>query len=182
MEFGDKNIFAIECYHEPLETRNHWIFGRMCIWCNNEQLGDITQPACMLNVTEGFLQEYVNNPEIYEGNDLNKLDDRSLYDYLDKKLYADDDRTLKEVEKDAEKYFKYNFLTNGGESFDSHKSFLVKDAVVFKILFTDLADNFYSCQVECGYMLEKINQFISWMENEKTANKSSKSTPKDGAI
>jgi len=166
MIFGEKNKFAIECYHDPLENENNRVFGRMCIWCSDTQLGDITEPSCMLNVTEGFLQDFMNHPEILEGEELNNLGDRELFEFLNKKLYLDDERTTEEITKDAEKYFKYDFLTNGGESFDSHKSFLVKDEDIFKILFMHNDGNFSSCRVEGIEMAAVVKQFLSWIENE----------------
>ena len=167
MIFGDKNELSIECYHDPHENNNRWVFGRMCIWCSGKQLGDVTEPACMLNVTEGFLQDLLHNPGLRDGGALNEMADRQLFDYLNEKIYLDDDRRTHEVEADARKYFKYDFLTNGGESFDSHKSFLVKDGDVFRLLFMDNDGNFESCRVNVEFALSVVEQFLSWLENEK---------------
>ena len=52
------------------------------------------------------------------------LDDAAVWNFLDQKLYRDDERTLGEVKLDAACFSRFNFLTNWGESFDRHKGFI----------------------------------------------------------
>lgn len=52
MLIGDPDTFAIECYHEPIPNEGRSVIGRMCVWASGKRLGDIDEPACMLNVTE----------------------------------------------------------------------------------------------------------------------------------
>src|SRR5215510_1588035 len=124
MLLGDKEGFALECYHEPLRNEHRRVFGRMCVWASGWQLGDISEPACMLNVAEGHLSRVVARIDSLDDPVLRQLNDRDAFDFLDRTLYVDDDRSGEQVARDAERFFKFDFLTNGGGSFDETKSFI----------------------------------------------------------
>jgi hypothetical protein len=126
MIIGRKNKVAIECY-EDKENNTEYVFGRMCIWLNNKMLGDINEPACILGVTELRLEKFLKNYNELANNSLNKLDDLSLFKYIDSKLYGKREEDYDLIVNEAKEFWKYDFLTRCGDSFDNFKSFIVKE-------------------------------------------------------
>lgn len=49
-KFGEPSVFQIEYIHEPIPNSRGNIFGRMCLRFDNDVLGDLDEPTCMLNV------------------------------------------------------------------------------------------------------------------------------------
>lgn len=166
MLIGTTQTFGIECYHEPIPNATSPVFGRMCIWAEGVPLGDIEEPACMLNVTEGHLSDTISKLESLTDNSLPKCCDRSLFDFLDQALYLDNERSTEEVMEDAEKYFKFDFLTNGGESFDRTKSFVVSSGTNVCLLFTDCKEQFYSALIPQELFVGVITSFFVWIKKE----------------
>jgi hypothetical protein len=132
MRFGDAADFAIEAELEPGLAPPSAVWGRMCVWAGGAALGDLNKPRCGLweaAVEFRWLSGHLADlwDETFDG-----LDDRAITDRLDALLYgyvggveADDHRTIDEVNRDAERFSKFNFLTNWGEQFDGSKSFIV---------------------------------------------------------
>ena len=166
MLIGDKESFAIECHHEPLPNESRRVFGRMCVWAQGHRLGDIDEPACMLNVTEGHLQSLLLRLDSLDDSALRGLDDRDAFVLLDRAIYAGDERSTEEVTHDAERFFKFDFLTNGGESFDRTKSFSVANGDRLRILFTNEKDEFVSAQVGRASFMLTVRGFLAWVAEE----------------
>lgn len=167
MIIGNKKEFAIECYDDTINSEKKWVFGRMCLWCNNQQLGNINEPSCMLNVTVNHLKDYQEDSNNLENEKLNKLTDSELYSFLDNKLYnAEEETTSEQVIEDMNNYSKYDFLTNGGESFDGYASFIVKGNNKYRILFRDMNNQIYSGLVNNTVFTEVINGFIHWFKQK----------------
>lgn len=166
MLIGDPSSFAIEAYREPIPNSSSRVFGRMCIYANDAALGDINEPTCMLNVTEGHLIAILARLDDLEDEDINLLSDRETFDFLDRALYLDDDRTLQEVQSDAARYFKFDFLTNGGESFDRTKSFIAKSGDTLRLLFTDESDTFRVARVPQREFRDCVTDFLEWINRE----------------
>jgi hypothetical protein len=169
MQIGNPKVFAIECHHDPIQNGTKHVFGRMCIHAEDKVLGNIDEPACMLNVTEGFLVNLLSRLQNLEGRELSKMPDLEAFKLLDNAVYLDDDRTSEQVASDAAKYFKFDFLTNGGESFDGTKSFVHRIGNIVRILFTDKLDRFHSIHVERKEFEMVITQFLRWLEEEGQA-------------
>lgn len=169
MIFGDKKEFAIEVFHERLGENDTHVFGRMCIWVGDEMLGDLEEPACMLDVTSGFFESILVRISDLSSREFSGLGDLEIYSYLDEKLYGDDERTAAQVSEDADRYFKYDFLTNGGESFDNSKSFIVAEGFFFRVLFFNYEKNkFTGHKVSKVEFTNVINQFMIWYSDIKT--------------
>jgi hypothetical protein len=83
MLLGNKTTFAIECVHEPLKNESRRVFGRMAIWVNGTCLGDFEEPARMLNVTEGRLEDLIKRLPSLRDEKLNGLSDLEVFAYLD---------------------------------------------------------------------------------------------------
>jgi hypothetical protein len=163
MQFGNPNTFAIECHHDPIPNPTQRVFGRMCICAGEKVLGNIDEPACMLNVTEAHLQGLTQRLLELENRELATMSALDAFTLFDFAIYLDDDRSMEQVESDALRYFKYDFLTNGGESFDGTKSFIHSMGNTVRILFTDRSDRFHSMLVEREEFEFVINQFLSWL-------------------
>lgn len=166
MLIGDKETFAIECYHDPLPNETRRVFGRMCVWAGGNRLGDIEEPACMLNVTEGHLQELLQHLDSLDDPALRNLDDRKAFEFLDRALYLDDARSDEQVAKAAERYWKFDFLTNCGESFDRTKSFIIGEANSLRILFEEDRQRFISAHVGRATFVFTVQGFLAWIASE----------------
>lgn len=166
MLIGNTHIFGIECHHEPIPNETKRVFGRMCIFASNQVLGSIDEPACMLNVTEGHLSDVIRQLPSLKDETLENLTDLEAFNFLDHALYMDDDRSDLEVQQDAERYSKFDFLTNGGESFDGTKSFIVASGSNVRLLFTDAADIFYSALVPHDEFVKVVTAFFVWIDDE----------------
>jgi len=167
MLFGSREYFAIECYNDSNPVNNKQVFGRMCVWIKGKEYGNITEPSCMLNVTENHLVSFVQTAGNFENSWLCSKNDQELYEFLDRKIYLDDDRTDEQIQLDLMEYSKYEFLANGGESFDFGKSFVVKEGEEFRFVFTDKSDIFHGGRVCVKSVMESINSFFCWIDAEK---------------
>lgn len=170
MLFGMKEDFAIECFHEPDYPNDHgWVFGRMCVWAGGVELGDISEPACMLNVTEGHFQDCLGQLDALIDGSVNDLADEVAFRFLDAALYVDDDRTNQQVDADALRYSRFNFLINWGESFDGIKAFLLKSGEHFRILYRLSCDTTGGVEVTRDGLVNAMLAFLDWMVVEKRA-------------
>jgi hypothetical protein len=176
MLIGNKQTFAIECHHEPIPNDSRWVFGRMCLWCDGNPLGNIEEAACMLNVTEGFLQSLIQRLDALDDPALRQIGDRAAFDFLDHALYGDHERSSEQIVADATRFRKFDLLTNGGESFDNSKSFIIGDGDCLRILFVEYEPgpgqtykSFASARINRSDFIAVVRTFLDWMENEKNA-------------
>ena len=170
MLLGVREDFAIQCIHEPDYPNDHgWVFGRMCVWGRGVELGDLSEPACMLNVTEGFFQDCLGQLDELHDKSVDDLADEAAFRFLDAALYLNDDRTNQQIHADALRYSKFNFLINSGESFDGIKAFLLKSQCHFRILYRLSNDTIGSVEVSRDGLVTAILAFLEWMAIEKQA-------------
>jgi hypothetical protein len=162
MIFGNIKHFGIECYHEPICNDRKWAHGRMCLWINNNKLGDINAPSCALCVTKLHLTDI----NLTEFNEFNNFKDLDIYKFLDLKLYQDDKRTNEQIYEDSLRYSRFNFLTNGGESFDRTKSFIVPESKVIRIIWRDEYDSINYGHIQRYEFLEIISKWNVWFDKE----------------
>ena len=100
--------------------------GRMCIHLFNKSFGDINEEYCALFGQYSELDDKVNNLDLLE-NDFRLNNDFDVYNFLDNKLYTlneGDERTYEQIIEDSKPFWKFDFMTNSGESFDNSKSFI----------------------------------------------------------
>ncbi|TVO52664.1 hypothetical protein FHP91_17160 [Denitromonas halophila] len=166
MRFGNTSTFAIDCVHEAIPNERGWVFGRMCIWAGGLQLGDFEEPSCMLNVTGGHLEGVMGRLQALEEPSFEDLTHAQLYELLDRAIYCDDDRTPAQVAADAERYFKFDLLTNGGESFDRFKSFIAIANGQVRILFTELSSEPVGVCVDLAEFVATVTAFLGWLKVE----------------
>lgn len=166
MQFGNPASFAIQCVHEPIENDHGWVFGRMCLLAGPNVLGNFDEPACMLDVTANHLLGVLNRLPDLDEPAFYALNDEQLFCFLDRVLYEDDSRTNEQVRADAETYFKFDFLNNGGESFDRSKSFIACYGEKVRVLFTEGVGGVRSIHVEKSSFVQVINSFLCWLVSE----------------
>jgi hypothetical protein len=170
MLLGSRDDFAIECFHEPGYPNDQgWVFGRMCVWARGVQLGDLREPGCMLNVTEGCFEQWLGQLDELHDASVDDLPDDAAFRYLDAALYLDDDRTNEQVHADAIRLSKFDFLTHWGESFDGVKAFLLKSGDHFRILYRLSCDTQGSVEVTRESLVNAMLAFQRWMAVEKRA-------------
>lgn len=177
MIFGNKADFAIESMVEPDLEPPSSVWGRLRIWISGVSIGDYDDSHC------GLWNCYINFQKM--SDDLNDLwletfescDELEIWNYLDAALYGyhgnielDDCRTPEQVHSDAERYFKFDFLTNWGEMFDrGGKSFLLKlPNGYLKVLNYDHINekiNSYQCS-ELGFR-QAVKGFIIWFKEQE---------------
>ncbi len=166
MVLGNPNIFAIECHHDRLSNEQHWVFGRMCLRFGACALGDITEPACLLNVTAHCFERLLERVSSLVDPALDGLDPRQAFEFLDHMLYLDEESSLEEVKRNSRRFSKFNFLTNGGESFDDGKSFIVSIGDELRVLFRHQSGAFHTADVPRDIFTQVTRDFLRWVAQE----------------
>lgn len=164
-EFGDQARFAVVCAHDPFGSEPRYVFGRMCIRAGDKTLGDFYEPACMLNVTASHLQGILERLPKLASDAFQGENDAFVWDAIDKAIYQDYDRSTKEIVADSDRYFRYDFLTNGGESFDNSKSFIVRDGDKVRLLFKVDDAALDSITVDVGTFCTVVRGFLDWIDS-----------------
>jgi hypothetical protein len=125
----------------------------------------------MLNVTEMFLEKFIEKIEQINVSDIPAKGQVEIFKFLDDKLYSDNNDTNEKILEYSEKYFKYDFLTNGGESFDFFKSFAYSDKNTIGFVFEDNDGAFFSGICQKPAVIKVVQDFLNWLKNEGAANK-----------
>lgn len=120
----------------------------------------------MLNVTEGHLQGVLARLDSLHDPALDGLNPDEAFRCLDNALYLDTGQSTEQVAEDARRFFRFDFLTNGGESFDHTKSFLVNLGDSVRLIFRDEADRLHSGDIPRGVFTEVIKEFLDWISDE----------------
>ena len=170
MVFGEKNIYAIEVYHEPQYNTSYYMSGRMCLHLNGIMFGDIDDPCNVLGVTYANLLQVVENIDEIR-DDFNSKTDTEIFNALDAMLYDamlyinDEEKSYEQMMADGKKYWKFDFLTNGGVMFDRTKSFIyLDDFETIHILYQFEDRQIHSAQVSKDIFLEVTNKFLEWFD------------------
>lgn len=172
-KIGAREVFQIKCIRDPLHGQDGHVFGRMCLRFGDGVLGDFDEPACMLDVTAGHFEDVLNSLLEPDGSELSALADADVWERIDSALYKDDSRTIAQIVADAKRYRRYNFLTNGGESFDNAKSFFVASAHDVRILFREHEGLLQGKTVDRAVFVETLRAWLAWLNAEKKNIKSS---------
>ena len=143
----------------------------MCLRFEGGVLGDFDEPACMLDVTAGHFEDALKNLAEHDGPELAMLTDEQLWEKLDSALYRDDDRTLEQIAADARRYHRFDFLTNGGESFDNAKSFFLASAYDIRVLFKNDDQPVKYVRVDRRVFVETLQAWLQWFDCERASSK-----------
>ena len=168
-EFGDKAQFAISCVHEPFGSEPRYVYGRMCIRSGDKSLGDFHEPACMLNVTASHLHGVLERLPNLSADVFSGLGEASIWETIDRAIYRNDDRPMEEIVADAGRFFQYDFLTNGGESFDKSKSFIFREDDKVSILFIEDDKVLDSIVVSIDSFYSAVKGFLDWIDSGGTS-------------
>jgi len=174
MVFGSKEAFAIEAMLEPNLITPSAVWGRMCIWCQDESIGDYAEEHCGLypSYTSFRLLRLMLAtqwlPE-FEG-----LSDVALWNHLDGLLYGshsdtelDDNRFSEQCQRVWEEYGRFSFLTNWGEQFDtSGKSFIVCEPEGRVRILNRSFLNGISRACSLEEITHAIDSYLAWFEGE----------------
>ena len=168
MQFGSKNEFAIECYHEPeYPNTSGWVFGRMCVWCRGSELGNLAEPACMLNVTKGHIEECLAHLDELHDESLAGLTDDASFALLDAAIYGDHERSNSRIVEDSRRYRKFEFLTGWGESFDVISGFMIREQGGFRILYQQRLESVAGVSIRRDLLERVLVSFLEWIATEK---------------
>lgn len=165
MLIGDKSVFAIECHHEPIPNEAGRVFGRMCIWFSGQSFGDVDESA-MLNVTEGSFRAVLAELDSHDEPSLVSLSPQAMFELLDRALYRGEKRSMAQIVDDARRYRRFDFLTNGGESFDRTKSFIVNIGDCVRLLLEDEDYRLHSADVPLATFVSVVAGFLNWIQGE----------------
>lgn len=138
----------------------------MCLRFGDDVLGDIDEPACMLDVTARAVELALERLAGHDEPEFSALTNEQLWDRIDSALYRDDDRTFAQVAADATRYCRFDFLTNGGESFDRFRSFFVAGDDDVRILFENDGQPVTGKRVERRMFVETLEAWLQWRDRE----------------
>jgi hypothetical protein len=166
MLFGQREDFAIECYHDPIPNEAGRVFGRICVWANNIQIGTTNEPACILGTLQSCFSKCLSElPSLWDA-EVDNLSDDDAFEFLNRAIYSDDARTSEQIEMDARRYSKFVFLTNWSEAFDGTNAFLLRSPTGFRILFRLRNDEHGSASIARSGLVSAIEQFLRWIAAE----------------
>lgn len=159
MRFGDPTEFAIDAYHEP--TAPEWTgFGRMCIYAEGIPLGDLGEEHCSLFHAADRFRELSGTVETLWDDSFAGLSDALIFAVIDDALYISS-------ESRWQRYGKFDFLTNTGEQFDDHKTFIVcsPDRQVH-ILWQSREGSFGSGVCSSATFRDVAKAFVVWFDGQ----------------
>jgi hypothetical protein len=166
VKIGICSTFQVQCVHEPFPGSEGYVFGRMCIRFADDVLGDFDEPACMLDVTARYFDDALKNLVNHSESEFSALTDVQVWERLDYAIYEDDNRTNEQVAYDASRYYRFDFLTNGGESFDNTKSFFVANSHEVRILFQNADHSLIGKTVERNVFVKTLQIWLQWFNHE----------------
>jgi hypothetical protein len=165
MIFGNKNIYAIEVYHEPLDD-TILLTGRLSLHLYSKTFGDINDEYCDLSQPYEFLLDKIKHLDKLE-YEFGLNNDNDIFKFLDNKLYMDEERTMEQIKNDTNFYFKFCFLTNAGEMFDRTKSFIYMDKEKIIHILYQIDDNQIICvKIDNEIFKKTTSDFIEWYEEK----------------
>ncbi|MEY2541612.1 MAG: hypothetical protein QOI22_1214 [Verrucomicrobiota bacterium] len=159
MNFGEPTDFAIEAYHEP--SGPEWRgFGRICIYIQGKQLGNVRENHSSLFQAVDRLRELQTSIEALWDQSFGAMSDAEIFTVLDRALYAGD-------RPDWNRYGRFDFLTNAGEPFDNFKTFIIcrpSGSVHVLYQLPDGIMDFAACSVQS--LRRVAASFVSWFDEQ----------------
>lgn len=166
MIFGNPERFAIDAFVEDHLVPRSAAWGRMCVWCSGEMLGDLDEPHCGLEAASSF-ELLADSLDSLWDESLIGLGPREMFDFLDRALFLDSGQSLDVIRRNAERYSEFEFLTNWGEPFNGFKGFVIArpDAALL-ILFQRPDDSFGFAEVEMLEFRIAAKSVSEWYDQE----------------
>ncbi|MES2739191.1 MAG: hypothetical protein V4672_22955 [Verrucomicrobiota bacterium] len=169
MIFGNSQDFAIEAYHEPSGPK--WDgFGRLCLYIQGKQLGDIGSDHCSLfHVTDRFRKLSELFLEIQRDSCLGILWDESFASLSDKEIFDRVNEALfvGEPSEDSAQFSNFDFLTNTGEMFNGVKTFIACRPDGHVLILYEFGNGTFgsgSCLIEVFTAI--ANSYLRWFDEQ----------------
>jgi Immunity protein 42 len=162
MIFGDPADFAVEAFHEPLESRFRG-FGRLCIHVQGLALGDIEEEHCSLFHSADDLERLAADAAGLWDASFEGHSDKSLFELLAYTLFDYHGQTDAEIDQAYVRYGRYSVLTNSGEHFDGFNIFVVcREFSRAHFLFRRPDNSIGSRDCSLKMLCDAIQQFQNW--------------------
>lgn len=160
MNFGKPADFAIEAYHEP--SGPEWGgFGRMCIYIQGRQLGDIRENHSSLFHAVDRFRELQTTIEALWDQSFGVMSDAEIFSTIDRALYGSNDHP------DWDRYGRFDFLTNTGEPFDNFKTFIIcRPNVSVHVLYRLPSGTVGSAACPVQSFSSAAASFVSWFDEQ----------------
>ncbi len=167
MLFGTKEIFAVEAMTEPDLEAPSAVWGRLRIWCCNESFGDFENPYNALHSGAECCREMLNAyPDLWDST-FDLVQDAERFRLFNEAIYIGSHSETKQIVDLADRYWKFDFLTNWGEHTNGLKGLIAFDPngeVLFMVEGRDeLVRGFRFPQT---YFMKAAAGFVGWFDAE----------------
>jgi hypothetical protein len=167
MLFGTKDSFGVEAVTEldlPLPSA---VWGRMRVWCQNESFGDFENPNnALYPASESFRSALNAYPDLWDSSFV-ALTDAQIFQRFNAAIYTGSDLSTEEISDFTDRYWKFDFLTNWGEHFNSVKGFLAFDPngdTLFMV--EDCSDVVRGFRFPQACFVRAATGFVDWFNSE----------------
>ncbi|WP_295679412.1 hypothetical protein [uncultured Nevskia sp.] len=164
MTFGNPDEFAIEAYHEPAQPGLVG-FGRMAIHFSSTIIGKLSEEHCGLGGgAETFRALHSSLSTLWDAS-FAELSATEIFAIIDRALYIDVGQSDIAVRKDADRYARFDFLTNAGEQFDGFKTFIAAEPQgEVRIFFQDPDGVLGSARCSMAAFQSASCAFVAWYD------------------
>ena len=162
MLFGDRKRIGIEADLDAPTAP--WLFGRVCIWCKDQQIGDLSQTV-VLSITRAFCAQFLMRAGQRHDVDLDLLPAPLAFTFLYDALFGDSAASLKEAAELGERYGKFCVSPGGGEAFDGWIAFLIESRHCNRFIWQEDGDEHVEeMELLPGELEAVFRAFIAWVE------------------
>jgi hypothetical protein len=167
MLFGTKDSFGIEAETEVNLMPPSTVWGRMRVWCQNESFGDFGNPYNALHpAAESFRSALHAHPDLWDPA-FDGLDDAEIFQKFNQAIYTGVDSGGEEIPHLADRYWKFDFLTNSGENFDPLKGFLAFDPTGETLFIVEDGNDAVTCfRFPQACFVRAATDFVAWFDSE----------------
>jgi hypothetical protein len=166
MLFGSKDIFAIEAVTEVDLVAPSAVWGRMRIWCRNESFGDFDNPYnALYSASESFRTMCDAHSDLWDPT-FEGLEDAEIFRIFNEAIYIGT-HSDSEVVDLADRYWRFDFLTNWGENFDPLKGLLAFDPNGDSLFMVeDGDDRVRGFRFPEASFVQAASDFVRWFDSE----------------
>ena len=166
MLFGRKDRFAIEATLVS-DRSPHEAWGSSCIYAGGVRIGDLAELHCGLAPFASMLLEASRSIAELRSERFSDLSDAEVYAFLSKALFTDDGRSIEEMQRDWDRFGRFNFLTNVGEQFDGWRTFIFsRDVGSLTILASEGDGPPTSFQIHASEFIAAVAEFRAWFDTQ----------------
>jgi hypothetical protein len=167
MLFGAKEIFAVEAMTEPDLEVPSAVWGRLRIWCRNESFGDYENPYNALHSAAECFREMLDAyPDLWDST-FDLVEDAERFRLFNEAIYIGSHSDTDQIVDLADRYWKFDFLTNWGEHTNGIKGLLAFDPngeVLFMVEDRDELVRAFRFPQTC--FTKTAADFVEWFDSE----------------